>query len=49
MLAVGGFAAHVPHPLVWAIEAADPPVGHPRFRDLPDLAGVPAVADELLR
>ena len=42
VLAVGGFAALVPYPLVWDHEAALAPHGHPRFRELAmlgDLAG----------
>jgi putative hydrolase of the HAD superfamily len=28
---------HVPHPLTWALEDADPPEGHARFAALPDI------------
>ena len=43
VLDVGGWGVHVPHGLTWALEHAEPPVGHARFfsieslRDLPDL------------
>ena len=33
----GGWGVHVPHGLEWAIEFAEPPVTHARFRALPDL------------
>ena len=41
MLAAGGFGVHVPHGLTWALEAADPPVGHDRFHALADLGALP--------
>ncbi|MBI1358725.1 MAG: HAD family hydrolase [Alphaproteobacteria bacterium] len=37
MLEAGGWAALVPYPLVWAHEAAETPVNHPRFRTLGSL------------
>lgn len=40
MIEAGGHAAHVPHGLTWALEHADPPVGHPRFHSLPDLGAL---------
>jgi putative hydrolase of the HAD superfamily len=33
----GGWAVHVPHGLEWEIEKADPPLDHPRFRQIRDL------------
>lgn len=41
MLALGGWAAHVPYPLVWHHEQADLPHGHPRFRQLTSLRDLP--------
>jgi putative hydrolase of the HAD superfamily len=41
MLAAGGWGLHVPHPLTWALEHADPPQDHARFAALPDLAALP--------
>jgi putative hydrolase of the HAD superfamily len=38
VLAAGGWGVHIPHGLTWALEHAEPPVGHPRFRALSDLA-----------
>ena len=40
-LAAGAWAAHVPQGPAWALEAADPPRGHPRFRAMTDLAELP--------
>lgn len=40
-LEAGAFAVHVPHGPTWALEAAETPVDHPRFHDLPDLGGLP--------
>ncbi|MEY4982691.1 MAG: hypothetical protein RIR62_957 [Pseudomonadota bacterium] len=41
VIAAGGIGVHVPHGLTWALEAADPPKGHARFFELPDLGGLP--------
>ena len=46
-LAAGGWGVHVPHGLVWELERADVPEGHPRFRALPDLGGLPALVAAL--
>lgn len=40
-LEAGSYAAHVPYPMTWAHEMADPPVGHPRFAELPSIADLP--------
>jgi len=40
VLQAGGWGIHVPHGLIWEIERADAPDGHPRFRALPDLSGL---------
>ncbi|MCW6507130.1 HAD family hydrolase [Lichenifustis flavocetrariae] len=40
-LDIGGYAALIPYPLVWAHESADVPHGHPRFRELDSLADLP--------
>lgn len=47
MLAAGGYAALVPYPLVWSHEAADPPTGNPRFREVETLAQLPAWLEEI--
>jgi putative hydrolase of the HAD superfamily len=41
VLEAGGWAVHVPHPLTWALEHADPPQDHARFAALPDLGALP--------
>jgi putative hydrolase of the HAD superfamily len=40
VIAAGGYGVHVPHPLTWALEHADPPTGHARFAALPDLGAL---------
>lgn len=47
MLAAGGWGVHVPHALTWALERADPPTGHPRFRSLADLSALPDLVQDL--
>ena len=42
-LQAGSWGVHVPHQLTWALERADPPHGHPRFAELPDLSGFAAL------
>jgi putative hydrolase of the HAD superfamily len=41
-LEAGAYAAHVPYPMTWAHEHADPPVGHPRFAELAAIGELPA-------
>ena len=41
VLEAGGYAALVPYPMVWSHEAAEPPDGHPRYREVETLAGLP--------
>ena len=40
-LEAGAWAAHVPYPLTWAHEMAEPPQGHPRFAELGSIAEFP--------
>ncbi len=47
MLAAGGFAAHVPHDLTWALEVADPPQEHARFHALQHLGQLPDLVDRI--
>ncbi|MEW5727936.1 MAG: HAD family hydrolase [Pseudomonadota bacterium] len=42
MVEAGGWAVHVPYPLVWEHERADPPEGHPRFTRIASLSEFPA-------
>jgi putative hydrolase of the HAD superfamily len=46
-LAAGSWGVHVPHGLTWALEVADPPVGHRRFHVLENLGQVPALVGRL--
>lgn len=39
VLQAGGWGIHVPHGLIWDLERAEAPTGHPRFRELDDLSG----------
>ncbi len=48
VLTAGGWGVHVPHDLTWALEHADAPEAHPRFRALPDLGGLPTLIDSLI-
>ncbi|MCX7668766.1 MAG: HAD family hydrolase, partial [Anaerolineae bacterium] len=41
----GAWGIHVPHDLTWALEHADAPASHPRFRVIETLGKLP----ELLR
>ena len=41
MIDAGGFGVFVPHDLVWDLEAAAAPEGHPRYRALSDLGALP--------
>jgi putative hydrolase of the HAD superfamily len=41
-LEAGAFAAHIPYPLTWAHEMAEPPTGHPRFAELAAIGELPA-------
>jgi len=43
----GGWGVFVPHGLSWALEHADPPHGHPRYRELPDLGGLVALLQQV--
>jgi putative hydrolase of the HAD superfamily len=49
VLAAGGWGVHVPHGLTWALERADPPMGHARFFSLPDLSGLAELVHQLDR
>ena len=40
-LEAGSWAVYVPHGLTWALEHAATPDGHPRYRELADLGGLP--------
>lgn len=40
-IVAGGYGVHVPQGDEWAIEFAEPPLDHPRFRRVPDLSHLP--------
>lgn len=46
-LAAGSWGVYVPHGVTWAIEYAEPPLGHVRYRSLPDLGGLPELIGKL--
>lgn len=46
-IAAGGWGVYVPHGLTWALEHAEAPEGHPRFREIADLGALPALVDDL--
>jgi putative hydrolase of the HAD superfamily len=43
VLETGGWGVHVPHDLVWDLDRATTPEGHPRYRRIPDLGGLPGL------
>lgn len=49
VLETGGWGVYVPHGLVWALEAAEVPRDHRRFRELPDLGGLISLVESLAR
>jgi putative hydrolase of the HAD superfamily len=46
-LQAGAWGVHVPHGLIWALEAADAPTDHRRFHALESLAGLPDLVASL--
>jgi putative hydrolase of the HAD superfamily len=47
VLEAGAWAALIPFELVWSHEAADAPVGHPRYRELASIAELAGWVDEI--
>ncbi|AJE48914.1 HAD family hydrolase [Celeribacter indicus] len=43
----GAWGVHVPHGLTWEIEHAEPPLDHPRFRQIESLARLPDLVSVL--
>jgi len=43
----GAWGVFVPHNITWAIEHAEPPTGHPKYRKLNSLRALPALIDGL--
>lgn len=48
-LEAGAWGVFVPHNLTWAIEHAEPPLEHPRYRKLDSLHGLPQLIYDLQR
>lgn len=46
-IAAGGWGVYVPHGVVWELERAEAPAGHPRFHELTDLGGLAGLVAEL--
>ena len=47
VLEAGGWGVYVPHDLTWALEHAEEPTGHSRFRRLNSLGGLPDLVASL--
>ena len=47
VIEAGGWGVYVPHGLTWALEAAEAPEDHPRFRQIEDLGALPDVVREI--
>ena len=47
VLAIGGWGVHVPHDLTWALEHAEKPDSHVRFREIPTLSDLPSLISSL--
>jgi putative hydrolase of the HAD superfamily len=45
MIAAGGWGVHVPHPVTWELERADPPADTARFASIPSLMDLPYLVD----
>ena len=43
----GGWGVYVPHGITWALEYAEAPDGHPRYRQLESLGGLPDLVANL--
>jgi putative hydrolase of the HAD superfamily len=46
-LECGCWGVHVPHGQTWALEIAEPPMGHRRFHVIHDIGDLPALVDRL--
>lgn len=47
VIELGAWGVHVPHELNWALEAADAPEAHPRFRRIETLKPLPALVAQI--
>jgi putative hydrolase of the HAD superfamily len=49
VIATGGWGVYVPFGEAWVLEAAPPPEGHPRYREIAGLTEVPPLVEEICR
>ncbi len=49
VIEAGGWGVHIPHQLTWELEHHEPPLGHERFHEIPDLGHLPALIAEIDR
>lgn len=49
VISAGGWGVHVPFGEPWALDAADPPRDHPRFREIAELGHLPATVVSICR
>lgn len=49
VISAGGWGVYVPAGPEWALEAAPPPTGHARYREIPDMGHLPATVLEICR
>ncbi len=47
MIEAGGWGVYVPTDLIWALERAEAPDRHPKYHQINDLSGLPAILDRL--
>ena len=47
VLEIGAWGVHVPHDLTWALEHAEAPTDHNKFRELTSLTGLPELLKDL--
>ena len=47
IIQAGGWGVHVPHGQVWALEHEEPPHGHARFHEIPDLGALAGLVARL--
>ncbi|MDJ1015727.1 MAG: HAD family hydrolase [Paracoccaceae bacterium] len=47
VIEIGGWGVYVPHGDTWALEAADPPDGHPRYRQIDGLGALGALVRDI--
>ena len=47
VIEAGGWGVYVPHGMTWEFEAAEAPIGHPKYREIATLAELPQVVDRI--